>query len=393
MSADQGIEGNTIKIGSFLPLSGALGGIGSGLKVGMETYIKYFNAELSGEVGGKKIDSIFLDDQFVPEKSYQAVKKLVESDKVFALVGAVGTPGISASMDYIVQKGIPFVYQGSGAPVLYAPPKRNVFPVQPSYIFEGRVMVKFIADHLNGKKIFVVYQNDEAGEGVREGIKEILPDYKRKNVTVVKEVPVDRSMTDFSPVATQIKQEQPDAVIVFAFGGLAVGVVKAAREAGIDFQKIKFLTTYVNSDPIWFLMAGNMWNDIYCGAWASPTTGDYYKNFMRVWKQYSGQKKDPSPYNIAGWIAAETFVEGLKRTQKLFGSITWNNFIKAMETFNEKGGWSGGMAYKLAFKPFNANDKTCRFPQEYLYFVVGVKKQYQLYKQAKTLEELFIKAY
>jgi len=50
LSADQGIEGNTIKIGSFLPLSGALGGIGSGLKVGMETYIKYENEPYNARI-------------------------------------------------------------------------------------------------------------------------------------------------------------------------------------------------------------------------------------------------------------------------------------------------------------------------------------------------------
>lgn len=391
--ANQGIEGNTIKLGGFMPLSGVVGFIGDGVRIGIATYVKYFNAELSKDFGGKQLDFTALDDAFVAEKAVQAVKDLVENRKVFALMGSVGTPGVVGTFDYIVKKGIPYVYQGSGVTVLYRPPQRNVFPVQPAYIYEGRVMVKFIADFLQKKKIVLIYQNDEAGEGVIAGIEEMLPTYTRKGVVVLDKIPVAMTETDFTSVINRVKNLNPDVVIAFAFGGRAIGIVRTAREAGMDLKKTPFLTTYVNSDPIMFKLAGNLWNDVYVGAWARPTGGDYYKNFMRVWKQYSGQKLDPSPYNIAGWIAAETFVEGLKRTLKKFGNLTWDNYIKAMETFGEKGGWSEGMAYKLAYKPFNAKDPNCRNPQAYLYFIVGVKKEYQMYKKADKLEDLYIPAY
>lgn len=391
--ANQGLEGNKIKIGSFLPLSGFVGFIGKGFQEGISAYVKYFNTELTKNYGGKQLDPIFIDDAFVAEKSVQAVKDLVENRKVFALVGSVGTPGIMANIDYIVKKGIPFIYQGSGATPLYLPPKRNVFPVQPSFIFEGRVMIKFIADVLKKKRIVIVYTNEEYGEGALAGIDEILPSYKRKGIVLLDRIPIARTEMSLSPIINRIKPLNPEVVINYCYGGQAIGLINAARDAGIDTKKVIFITTYVNSDTAFFLKVGDKWNDVIVGAWARPTSGDYYRNFIRAWKQYSGLKTDPTPYNIAGWIAGETFAEGLKRTMKKYGQLTWDNFIKAMETFGEKGGWSDGQAYKLSYKPFNVRDKTCRFPQQYLYFMIGKNRQYEFIKPWKNLEELYIPAY
>lgn len=390
--AEQGVTKDTIEIGSFLPLSGTVGFIGDNFRKGMETYIKWYNEEV--KTGGKKINATFIDDQFTAEKSVQAAKELVDNKNVFAVVGAVGTPGIVASMDFIVKKGIPFVYQGSGATVLFDPPKRNVFPVQPSFIGEGRVMVKFILDHLKKKRIAVVYQNDEAGSGVLAGIDEIIPVYKRKGVSIIEKIPVSLTDTDFNPVISRLKQANPDAVIVFVYGGKALGIVKSAREAGMDLKKIPFVTTYVNGDPIMFKLGGNMWNDVYAGNWFTPAHSKSYQNFQKAWVKYSGSTQAPSNYSIAGWAAMEVFAEGLKRTISKYGqNITWENYIKSMETFHEKGGWSDGIAYKLSYKPFNAANKSCRYPQSYMYFMLGVDKKYKLYQESADLNNIFIPFY
>jgi len=396
--ANQGVTDKEIKIGAFLPLSGVVGFVGQGVQVGMDTYAKYYNAELASKVGdGKTFNIVFFDDQFKAEKSVDAAKELINNHKVFAIVGAVGTPGILATMDLIAKTGIPFVYQGSGVKVLFDPPKRNVFPVQPAFVFEGVAFVKFVADFLDKKNIVYVYQSDagvvDAGKECLEGMKKAMDKYKRKGVKLIGEITYSSTDPDFKPVATRIKELNPDVVVLFAYGGAAIAVVKAARDAGMDLIKTPFLTTYVNSDPVFFSLGGASWNDVYVGAWASPTEGDYFKNFMRVWKQYSGSKRDPSPYNIAGWIAMETFTEGIKRLYKRFGGkLTWDNYIKAMETFNENGGWKEGMAYRLSYKPFNPSDPSTRYPQAYLYFIVGKEKKYQIYKKAKSLEDLFIYA-
>jgi branched-chain amino acid transport system substrate-binding protein len=64
---------------------------------------------------GRKIELLVENDQFNPALTVALVKKLVESDGVFAIVGGLGTPGCLAVMDYLNSNGVPFVYQGSGS--------------------------------------------------------------------------------------------------------------------------------------------------------------------------------------------------------------------------------------------------------------------------------------
>ncbi|PKL15327.1 MAG: hypothetical protein CVV50_00475 [Spirochaetae bacterium HGW-Spirochaetae-6] len=392
--AQQGIEGKTLKVGSFLPLSGPVAFIGRGVRQGMDTFIKYFNQEL--KTGGYTLESYFLDDGYDSVKSLSIVRDLTENKKVFALVGAVGTPGILGSLDYIRRTGMPFVYQGSGVTPLHNPPSRNIFPVQPSYEAEGRVFGNFIVNHLKLQKVVYVFQRDigvvEAAEGALRGLYEMAGRYRGKGLQVVSSIPFSSTDADLSPVVHRIKQLGPDAVVVFAFGEAVLELVKAARQGGMNLKQTPFITTYANSDPIFFRMAGGVWNDIYVGAWVKPAESESYENFVRIWKKHADVSRGPSFYNIAGWMAMEVFAEGLARTVKNFPELNWRNFIAAMETFHEDGGWSGGLSYKLSYTRCNGYDQKCRYPQNYQYFIVGVEGRYQLYKKTANLNELYISA-
>jgi hypothetical protein len=81
-----------------------------------------------GGVNGRKIKLIVEDDGFQPSRSIAATKKLIEQDKVFALVGTLGTPGVQATIDYIQSKKVPSIYHGSGISELAFPPKKYFLP-------------------------------------------------------------------------------------------------------------------------------------------------------------------------------------------------------------------------------------------------------------------------
>ena len=87
-----GVTDTSIKIGSFMALSGPVAAVGVPVKKGMEAYIKYVNEQ--GGVHGRKIELLIEDDQFNPANALAAVKKLVEQDKVFAISPSLGTPGV-----------------------------------------------------------------------------------------------------------------------------------------------------------------------------------------------------------------------------------------------------------------------------------------------------------
>jgi len=89
--AENGVYPDKIVIGSFQALSGPVAPIGISMRKGMDAYFNWVNA--NGGINGRKIEFIVADDAFNPSKTVVEVKRLVEQDKVFAIVGGLGTPG------------------------------------------------------------------------------------------------------------------------------------------------------------------------------------------------------------------------------------------------------------------------------------------------------------
>jgi len=146
----QGITEDSIKIGTVAVQSGALSFIGAPYVAGMESYFKTINED--GGVNGRKIELIKKDDEFKPDKSVQAVESLIFDEEVFAIVGHLGTPGVVASQEIVKEEGIPSVYFGSGA-VSLTEAGENFFPVQPNYVYEGKLMSKFAIEEFDAKNV------------------------------------------------------------------------------------------------------------------------------------------------------------------------------------------------------------------------------------------------
>jgi len=120
--AEVGVYNDKVVIGTFQALSGPYAVIGQEMTKGMKAYFNWVNNR--GGVYGRKIELIVADDQLNPAKTVVEVKRLVEQDKVFAIVGGLGTYGCLAVIDYLEQNKVPFVYQGAGTSKLVVPPKK-----------------------------------------------------------------------------------------------------------------------------------------------------------------------------------------------------------------------------------------------------------------------------
>ncbi len=97
-------------------------------------------------MNGRKIRFIVEDDGFQPSRSIAAVKKLIEQDKVFALVGTLGDSWRAGDHRLHPIEKVPSIYQGSGISELAFPPKRYFFPVQPNFISEGRIIAQYVVE-------------------------------------------------------------------------------------------------------------------------------------------------------------------------------------------------------------------------------------------------------
>jgi len=321
----QGVTDTEIVVGNSAATSGAYAPVGVPFNSGIEAYFKMIND--GGGVNGHKIVFKHTDDEFDPVKGKAALTKLIEDDKVFAIVGHFGTPVVGATLDDLKNAGIPAVYFATGIGQLYndkaTGKDRGIFPVQPIYKTEGQIMVARAVGDFKAKKIGVIYTSDDAGKDLLWGSETKA---KELGVQVVTQQ-VAAGATDVSAAVTAIKNANVDFVVVAAIQATFPTIVKELAAQGVNKNVI---TTYVNVSPV---IAKTVVNeikgkfDVYGNGWVA-FDGDRAKALAEFQKWIPADYKN-NVYAMTGWIAGYFFTEGLKRIK---GTITWEKYMDALES-------------------------------------------------------------
>jgi ABC-type branched-subunit amino acid transport system substrate-binding protein len=162
--AETGVTSNEIKLGITLPLTGAASPGYNKIGNAMNAYFKYVND--NGGVYGRKVTLIQKNDEYSPQLSIAKTNELVLKDKVFALVGPLGTANFTSVHKSvgIAKRGIPSLFLNTGFSG-FANKKTypTSFMVLPSYAMEAKIIAQFLKENYAGKKLGIVYQNDEFG--------------------------------------------------------------------------------------------------------------------------------------------------------------------------------------------------------------------------------------
>ncbi|ABV33635.1 ABC transporter substrate-binding protein [Pseudothermotoga lettingae] len=340
--AEVGVYSDKIVVGSFQALSGSYAIIGQEMSKGMKAYFNWVNKN-SG-VYGRKIELIIADDQLNPSKTVVEVKRLVESDKVFAIVGGLGTYGCLAVMDYLEQNKVPFVYQGAGTSLLVMPPKKYIFGVQPDYTLEGQLIAKFLVKELGKKKIAILYMANDIG---KEGYAAALSRLQSYNLKPVVEISYNPAETDYSALAVDVLNANPEAIIIYGLITDTIRWIKTLRDYGVTSD---IVTIYPNADPSFVTLGGKYVEGIYLTGWvplATPDKPEFVRDYERAVAifQETYPKEIPSSYAVAGFIAAEVFVQGLLRAGS---DLTREGLVKALESFDH---WNGILAKDITWGP------------------------------------------
>src|SRR5246500_2871016 len=169
---DTGASDTEIKIGNVEAYSGPASAYGMIGKT-EDAYFKMVND--AGGVNGPKINFISSDDGYSPPKTVEQVRKLIESDEVFLIFNALGTPTQSAVQKYQNTKKVPQLFVATGASKWNDPKE---FPwtmgFQPSYRVEARIFAKYILKEKPNAKVAIFYANDDFGKDYVAGIREIF---------------------------------------------------------------------------------------------------------------------------------------------------------------------------------------------------------------------------
>ena len=171
-----GVTSTSITIGGTFPLTGPAS-LYAPIPRGMETYFNFINARKGPDgkkgVYGRKIVWKYYDDVYNPANTVQLTNQLILQDKVFAVVGSLGTDPNIAIRPILNQRKIPQIFIATGASYWGLAYKDFPWTMgwQPDYIAEGRAYGEWITKNAPNAKIAVFYQNDDYGKDYLRGLK------------------------------------------------------------------------------------------------------------------------------------------------------------------------------------------------------------------------------
>jgi ABC-type branched-subunit amino acid transport system substrate-binding protein len=237
-SADPGVTADKIVFGEAAAFEGPAAALGTGMREGIQAAFAEVNK--AGGVNGRKLELISIDDSYEPNKSIEATKKLINDDKVFALLGPVGTPTSSATQPIATEAGVPFIAPFTGAEFLRNPFKPNVVNVRASYFQETEEMVERLTKDRGIKNIAILYQDDGYGRAGLAGVQKALD---KRGMKLVSEGSYERNTVAVKAALLNIRKGNPEAVIMIGAYKPCAEFIKLARQVKLDavFMNVSFV--------------------------------------------------------------------------------------------------------------------------------------------------------
>jgi branched-chain amino acid transport system substrate-binding protein len=322
--AETGVTDHEILIGQFAAFSGPAGQLGQRMNAGIQAQFKAVNA--AGGVNGRQLKLVTRDDGYEPEKSKAAVKALIEQDKVFALIGSVGTPTGLAAMPILTAANVPLVGMFTGAEGLRVPFNRDVFHVRASYYDEAERIVQHLTT-LGVKKIAVFYQDDAYGKTVLDGVDRALARRKLKTVATGT---VQRNSTDVAKALSTILPANPEAIVQVSAYKSCAAFIKQARAKGFggQFFNVSFVGSQALADEL---------GDAGSGVVISQVVPFPYGESAAVVREYQQRMKEAGQTeldfsSLEGFLTAKVFTEGLKRAGR---NLTRESLTTGLESMHD----------------------------------------------------------
>ena len=305
----------------------------SEIPTGVKAYFDYVNAQ--GGVNGRKIEYIVKDDAYNPTNTSAVTNELVLKDKIFAMVGGLGTPTHSAVVDFLNDEGVPDLFVSSGS-LQWGNDVENspyTFGYQPDYEIEGKIIGQYVAENMPDAKVGLFLQNDDFGKDAEQGVRQFLDDQI---------VAVERYTSGNTDVAPQIAGLQAKKVdLVLGFDTPAYTALSQLVALKLGF-KPQWYYSNVGSDPA---LVGSLLSRFSEGAvkgdsgsldgvlssqyipGVDSTDNAWVKLWQKVWDAH-GDEGELTNYRVYGMSHAYAFVQAL---QAAGPDLTRDGLVEALE--------------------------------------------------------------
>ena len=233
-----GVTADRILFGQAAAMSGPSSALGLKMRQGILAAFAEVNAK--GGVHGRKLELISRDDGYDPDRSVLQTFKLIDEDKVFALIGPVGTPTSLVTVPIAKAQNVPMIGPFTGAGFLREPDLNNVVNIRASYAAEAEAWVKHLTEDRHIKRIAIFYQDDSYGRDGLAGVKLAL---EKRGMALTAEATYERGTKAVASAMRALKRAEPEAVVMVGTYAPCAEFIKLARQSGFNpaFVNISFV--------------------------------------------------------------------------------------------------------------------------------------------------------
>jgi branched-chain amino acid transport system substrate-binding protein len=320
--AQRGITDREIKFGIAAPFSGASKELGRQMKLGID--IAFNRVNDAGGVDGRMLHLVAADDGYEPSRTPEAMKQLYEKEKVFGIIGNVGTPTAAVAVPFALERRMLFFGAFTGANVLrHDPPDRYVFNYRASYAEETDATVRYLVKirRLQPRQIVVFAQEDTYGDAGFAGVAKAFRSLGIADSAIVRlnytrnTVDVDNAVNQLRAMKVPVK-----AVVMVASYRAAAKFIEKTRDAfpGMIYTNVSFVGSTALADEL--MLLGARYASGVIVTQVVPAVSGYsslvldYKNALA--KYFPGEA--PDYVSLEGFVAANVLIQGIKRAGPQF---------------------------------------------------------------------------
>lgn len=339
-----GVTGDSVTVGSSLPLTGHASYLGKQTLFGALAYLNAVNE--AGGVAGRKIKVLSLDDGYDPPRCVANTQQFIVEDQVFCLFSYVGTPTTVKIIPLLEEAQVPLVGSFTGADVLRTPFRRYIVNIRASYYQETAAAVEHLIRDLDLKRIAVFYQYDAYGF---DGLKGTEMALKANGLAPVARGSYIRGTMDVKEGIGRILDASPQAIVMIGTYGPCSKAIKLARARG--YKGIFYAVSFVGADEIARILGPKDDTPLLMSQVVPPPDLPESRALLSGVLEYTNllarsyPQVKPSVVGLEGFLNAKILVEGLRRAGR---PLTRESFLDALESISN---FSLGIASPVTFGP------------------------------------------
>jgi len=355
--ASPGITDTEILLGSETILSGTNGAVYSQLPKAINAYFEYINDTQDG-VCGRKIVYKYEDNFDEGAKGLEAARRLVEQDKVFAMVGSLSEIAHAATWEYLNNNGVPDLLVSAGGARFGADPCGHPWTIQmiPSYTIDGVFLGQYISEYHPGETVAVLWENDTIGQDGFAGLKKGLDPSKNE---IVADQSYEYSAISISSEVANLARSNAGVFVLHSNLGFISQAIQAADQLGWHPQLV---APYIVSDDLIFQFVNPKIIEGMVSTNVNKPSGDKtdpaVAQHVEIMRDYHGPTA--SNLTIYSQILAELAVEILGRS---CDNLTREGVMEAAESIQD---WHSDLTLDDVTFSFSPTDHVAYQSSRYL---------------------------